>query len=163
MGCFCHFHGYIQCFPRLETLNDCAQTVDFRPCVSNLFVGFYRMVHIHFCCCFGSIHVVNKNITLDFFSGVDQWFLAGIIPVDGVQCDTDTGNIRFQTGNVRTVTGTENIRHPFFVVYDAFLRIDFHNAQTHQFMQKWGTAAVQTDDSQFLHISYCHKYPQPFR
>ena len=160
---FVHFQRNIQLFPRLQPCNQGTQTVDFTLSVCDIFIGEDSFVHIHFRICFCGIHMCSESTAFHCFSGTEQRFFRCIVFVYRFQGSIDAGNIGFQTRNIGTVTGSENIRHPFLIIDYAFLGIDFHNPQMHQFMQEGRAAAIQTNDSQLSHLNNCHTFPQPFR
>ena len=137
--------------------------VDLSRTVCNDFIGMYRFIHISFRIGPDFIHISDESLSAHFLSGDEQGFLRRIIFLNGLKRSADTKDIPFQTRNIGTVTGSENIGHPVFIADDTFLGIDLYNAQMHQFIDEGGSAAVQTNDSKLPHLNNCHTFPRPFR
>ena len=160
---FIHFQRDIQLQPRLQPCDQRTQTIDLVLTIGNIFVSENRFIRIHFRFRLCGIQKCGKFAAPHFLSGNEQRFFCCIILPDRLKRSADTDNIRLQTRNIGTVTGSENVGHPVFIADYAFLRVDLYNAQMHQFMNERISAAVQTNDSKLPHLNNCHTFPRPFR
>ena len=137
--------------------------VDLSRTVCNDFISMYRFIHISFRIGPDFIHISDESLSAHFLSGDEQGFLRRIIFLNGLKRSADTKDIPFQTRNIGTVTGSEDVRHPVFITDDTFLRVDLYNPQMHQLIDERSSAAVQTNDSKLSHVNNCHNLPRPFR